>query len=353
MYGETEGWRYPFFVLGVPSLMIAVATKVVIDDPARGGKEPALSNMIKEGGSYDVRLDWNTFVNTMRNATTYLLILQSFVGSIPWGFIFVFLNDFLTQEKGMGNGDATAIIGIFGVGAGVGAVAGGWAGQECYKIDRSYLPIMMGVTQALGTIPCMVLINTSATSATFFILVCSFATGCLANIAGINVRPALINVNLPEARPAALSVANLVVNLARGLSPVLVTVIQVAGGSRLMAFNLVIPVTWIITSILLLMVVKSYVDDEDKVQYNLGLFVLNRQDENNGSGAEESLRRPSSPEIVLRKMTAPDMPEKGVGTLVKEGLADFVNVFSNGGNDNNNNNNNNDNENEDTKLLGP
>jgi len=103
-----------------------------------------------------------------------------------------------------------------------------------YRLERSYLPILMGATQLLGIIPTMLLINTGEISATPSILFFAFSTGILANIAGINVRPALINVNLPEARPAALSVANLTVNMARGLSPLCVTMFEVGfGGTRL------------------------------------------------------------------------------------------------------------------------
>ena len=355
MYGESAGWRFPFFILGVPNFMIAFAMKTIVTDPVKGGKEAALKEMISSGGSYDVQLNWVTFKKAMSNRTTSLLILQSFVGSVPWGLIFIYLNDFLTQEKGMPNSDATAIIGVFGAGAGVGAVAGGWAGQLSYQINRSYLPVMMSVTQLLGTLPCLLLINTSSSSATPEILFYAFVTGCLANIAGINVRPALINVNLPEARPAALSVANLAVNLARGLSPILVTMIQVVGGTRLTAFNLVVPVSWIVTSFMLMMLVKTFVDDEDIVQYNLGLFVLNqRESSNNLKSLNKSGKGDSDEEAasfiekrfpVLSQETVHvqglgvqtagssnrgrlESEGEGVVNIVRDGLVDIINVFS-------------------------
>jgi len=46
----------------------------------------------------------------------FLTNSRSFVGSVPWGLLFVYLNDFLTQEKSMSTNDATLVIGVFGAG---------------------------------------------------------------------------------------------------------------------------------------------------------------------------------------------------------------------------------------------
>ena len=52
-------------------------------------------------------------------------MIQGFFANIPWGVMFVFLNDFLSQERGLSVPDATFIVAIFGVGGAVGGILGG------------------------------------------------------------------------------------------------------------------------------------------------------------------------------------------------------------------------------------
>ena len=135
---------------------------------------------------------------------------------------------------------------------------------------------------------------------------------------------------------------------------------QFIGGSRLAAFNLVIPVAWIITSAMLMMLVRSFVDDEDMVQYNLGLFVLNRKGNINIesgiiSGGEGSGSRSGSRVGVGREsdegetgiLLGSDTLNSSANTtnnqennsttaytngfvdIVKEGVLDMISVFSN------------------------
>ena len=55
-----------------------------------------------------------------------LLFAQCIPGSVPWGVLFVFLNDFLAQEKGLSVEQATGMISLFGVGALSGVLGAFW-----------------------------------------------------------------------------------------------------------------------------------------------------------------------------------------------------------------------------------
>lgn len=55
-------------------------------------------------------------------------------GCLPWGFIGVFLNDYFSSEGRMSVEAATAVMGAFSIGAFIGQLAGGWAGQQLYNI---------------------------------------------------------------------------------------------------------------------------------------------------------------------------------------------------------------------------
>ena len=78
-----------------------------------------------------------------------LLFAQCIPGSIPWGVLFVFMNDFLAQDKGLTVEQATMMISLFGVGAAIGGAIGGVLGQKMYNIKPQYLSLFMGVVRRL------------------------------------------------------------------------------------------------------------------------------------------------------------------------------------------------------------
>ena len=83
------------------------------------------------------------FIAMMKIKTNILLILQAFPGTIPWGVLFAYLNDFLSQEKGLPVEQATLLVSLFGIGSAVGGIGGGLVGQYTYKRSKRLLPIVM------------------------------------------------------------------------------------------------------------------------------------------------------------------------------------------------------------------
>jgi MFS family permease len=216
--GPTVGWRYSFLASGTITILLAIVTMMCLREPIRGGKEKVLQQMIASGTRYDKKLTWSQFVSSMtRNSSNFLLIIQGFFSNIPWGIMFVFLNDFLSQEKGLTVSDATFVVAVFGFGAAAGGIFGGYLGGLANRANRSYLPLLMALTTYLGILPFLALFNDPTyTQATWKPCLYAFAGGCLASMPSVNVRPCIINCNPPEIRGAALTAANLVINAARG-----------------------------------------------------------------------------------------------------------------------------------------
>jgi translation initiation factor 4G len=223
--GSTLGWPHMFYVSAVWTVLTAILVSVFVQEPARGGKEQVLQDMLRQGTNYDRKLTWAGFFHAMRhNKSNAILMWQGFFSSVPWGIIFVFLNDYLSQERGFSVPDATYLVFMFGLGCAVGGVLGGWWGQVFSMWNRSYLPIFMAGTTFLGVFPFVGLLNGSFTNAhgveaVFY----SFMGGLIASLPSVNVRPCIINVNPPETRGAALTAANLIVCLARGIGPSCIT----------------------------------------------------------------------------------------------------------------------------------
>jgi len=276
--GSREGWRHPFYVSCLFSLITASLVLFLVEEPIRGGKEEVLQNMLKHGARYERKLTWKGFVATMRNnKSNIILISYGFFSSIPWGIIFVFLNDYLSQERGFSVPDATYLVGVFGIGMGVGSSLGGYWGQLFQSWNTSYLPLFMSATTFLGTFPFVLLLNGHLSNAhNFLVITYSFLGGCLASMPNVCVRPCLINVNPPESRGATLTAANLVIQLARGAGPSCITLLgTIFNVDRQYSFNITLSVFWTVSAIQLLFLAEALPKDQDAMNAELAEYAAN------------------------------------------------------------------------------
>ena len=237
-------WRHVFWVSSCFSLVCAFLCACLVSEPIRGGKEAILQDMFqKTGKRYDRKLTWSGFVHSIRhNISNRILLWQGFFSNLPWGIIFVFLNDFLSQERGFSVPDATFLILVFAAGSAIGGILGGYIGQVLHSINRSYLPLFMAISTAAGIIPLYGFINSHFTRARSVQgLFLSFSSGLIASLPAVSVRPCLLNVNPPETRGATLTAANILITLGRGIGPSCITVLSVFyGTSRKTAFNITV-----------------------------------------------------------------------------------------------------------------
>jgi MFS family permease len=241
--GSSEGWSHAFNVSAVVTVASAALVLLLVREPIRGGKEEVLQDMLKHGTRYERKLTWSGFCQAMKNnQSNMILILQGFFSSVPWGIIFVFLNDYLSQEKGFSVTDATYLVAVFGTGCAAGGILGGYWGQLISAWNRSYLPLFMAATTFLGIFPFMGLLNGNFTNARSFLTVgLAFIGGFIASLPSVCVRPCLINVNPPESRGAALTAANLTIQLARGAGPSSITLMSaILKVDRQFSFNITV-----------------------------------------------------------------------------------------------------------------
>jgi predicted MFS family arabinose efflux permease len=225
---------------------------------------------------------------------------KAFFTSLPWGIVFVFLNDFLSQEKGFSVPDATFMVMLFGIGCAIGGIFGGYIGQVCMKYNRSYLPLFMAVTTFLGIFPFVGLLNSEFPDHHGYkAMGYSILGGCLASLPSVNVRPCIINVNPPETRGAALTAANLLITLGRGIGPSCITLMgSLMQVSRQTSFTVTLTGFWTITAIQLCFLVKTLPEDQDDMEAELARYAAalkrtminnNNNDDQENSGIETTL----------------------------------------------------------------
>lgn len=277
--GDSVGWKRPFQWSGMLSIFLSLMVMQFVNDPVRGGKEKVLQEMIAKGTQYDRKLTFSGFLYAMtKNKTNVILMIQGFVTNIPWGVIFTFLNDYLSQEQGLSVPASTFLVFWFGIGCAVGGVAGGLLGAKAMAIKRSLLPIFMAVTTIAGIFPFLGLLDMELRGHVLLSVFLAFTGGCIASLPSVNVRPCLLNVNPPETRGAAMTAANLLINVARGAGPSIITVSQMFGVSRQESFNFTLIIFWAITGISLFILAKTLPIDQDAMDAELARYAASKFD---------------------------------------------------------------------------
>ncbi|KAL6755542.1 major facilitator superfamily domain-containing protein [Haematococcus lacustris] len=267
MLGESN-WRIPFMVVAVPAVVVACIMLLTTQEPPRGAFEEALQGVYAEGEAYKDTITWAKVRVLLRLPTNWLIILQGLPGSLPWGFMLVFMNDYLSQNKGFSVKVATLIVLMFGLGGGLGVICGGALGQWLYNRRKEYVALLMGTSVFLGIGPLTYLVNAPLPSyplgATAFL---ALLGGCFASVAGPNLKAVLLNVYEPETRGVAFALQTMTDDLGKGLGPFLVAWFIKSLG-RQGAFNLSIG-GWVPCGLLLTSLVFTLRKDEAAMQRRL------------------------------------------------------------------------------------
>ena len=241
--GDMYGWKVPFYISGALTIFSSMMVLRYVREPVKGGKEEVLQEMIANGLEYDRILTWKGFLHAMtKNATNVILMLQGLFSSIPWGIVFTFLNDYLSQEQGLSVPASTFLVLLFGIGAAIGSITGGLVGGMCMRVNRSLLPLFCSAATLIGTFPFLGLLDLKLDGIHIvYTVLLALSSGLIANMPSVNIRPCILNVNPPETRGAAMTANNLMINVARGAGPSLITLSQkFFGVSRQYSFNITV-----------------------------------------------------------------------------------------------------------------
>jgi MFS family permease len=291
LVGPTKGWQYPLFASALLQLISAVMIFLWVAEPVRGGKERVLQDLFKSGTKYERQLTMEGFIDAMhKNASNSILLWQGFVTSLPWGIVLVFLNDYLSQEKGFSVPEATFMVMLFGVGCAFGGITGGYIGQMFMKRNRSHLPLYMAATTFLGIFPFVGLLNSDFPNHNGYkARLYAIVGGTIASLPSVSVRPCIINVNPPETRGAALTATNLLVTLGRGIGPSTIVVMgSIFHVSRQVSFNVTLAGFWTISAIQLVFLARTLPRDQDAMEAELIRYAAEAQEKNRGGDEKQS-----------------------------------------------------------------
>lgn len=233
--GPLCSWRIPFVVIALPGFLVALLFWFTTEEPPRGITEDSLKELFESGKAYTGRINWSDYKNLFRNKTNLLLLFQTLPGVIPWSVMFVFLNDFLAQEKAYSVQTATMICMIFGVGILAGIGISGYIGDLILRRSPKWFAFFAGITVFVGVFPTFMMLTFPSQAGVAnpnftWLAVLALVTGLIIAPAGPITRSMIVNVNLPEARGSMTSIFNIVDDLGRGFGPFLVSMLIVAFG---------------------------------------------------------------------------------------------------------------------------
>lgn len=153
---ELFGWRAAFLVVGLPGVLLAVVVRLTLREPPRGHAD----GLVAPAQTPSLRSTLRYFCS---RRTLRQLALAGAVHSIGGFAAAVWLPSYLIRQYGIGSGEAGTWMAIaYGVGGGIGVVAGGYCADRAAKAaedERWYLWIAGAVV--LATVPFSALIYIS------------------------------------------------------------------------------------------------------------------------------------------------------------------------------------------------
>ncbi len=124
-----------------------------------------------------------------------LLLLQGVPGCLPWGMIYVFLNQYLETECSFDAISATLAATIFTICGAIGQVIGGIIGQKLFDLGPRKQCYFISATTLAAVLPLLIVINICSGKRLDALFLCVALAGLFASIAGPNVR-ALLQVRM-------------------------------------------------------------------------------------------------------------------------------------------------------------
>lgn len=144
---ETWGWRWAFFMLGAPGLLLAIVTQLTLREPTRGAFEEAAVDApqppLRDVLRYFAR----------RSSYVHLVIVFA-MGSFAAFGIQMWLPSFYVRSFGMSTAEVGFYFGIaFGLGSAIGTLGGGYVADWMGKGDMRKPLLILGVGASAMTLP--------------------------------------------------------------------------------------------------------------------------------------------------------------------------------------------------------
>ncbi len=228
--GPTIGWRMPFVIVSVPTVLVLAVFHFVVHEPKRGAAETSIDSLIQEGYLYPRTIKLRDYLRLFRVRTNLYLFIQGILGTVPWGAIPLFIVKFLNESKQLSIEQATTAFLLFGLGNVAGTILGGLFGGVLFRRNPRWLPQFCSVTTVIGAGVTLYLFIALPGGTLFWTLVLGFVAAFFASMTGPNMRTMLLDTNVPENRGAIFSIFNLTDSVGTGIGKYVAGLLSVTFG---------------------------------------------------------------------------------------------------------------------------
>lgn len=247
---EGLGWQKAFFVVGVPGLILAVVTKLTLDEPIRGRFDVGASKQIEPLGT---TLGFIAKLPSMRH-----VLIGSAVQTLFLYGVGAFHAIFLVRVHGLSLSETGVRLGLIaGVAGGVSVFFAGWLGDRLAGLDLRWYWWICAIGALLSLPFSYIAYTTEDTSLAVAMIACA----TLLNHTYSGVTHAIMQgLVKPRMRATMSAIALFVMNLVGGgLGPIVVGQLSDRFGLRSALALLIVFVGW--ASLHYLLGARSYVQD--------------------------------------------------------------------------------------------
>jgi predicted MFS family arabinose efflux permease len=228
--GPVVGWRLPFVIVSVPTLLCLILFQLSVKEPKRGAAEDGVDSLVDAGYLYPRTIKASDYLRLFKNRTNLLLFIQGILGTVPWGAIPLFIVKFLNENKDLSIEAATTAFLLFGVGVTVGTILGGLAGGRLFKKNPALLPQFCAATTVLGAGLVIYMFTALPRGEILLTLLLGFSAAFFVSMTGPNMRTMLLDTNVPENRGAIFSIFNLTDSVGTGIGKYFAGLLSVSVG---------------------------------------------------------------------------------------------------------------------------
>lgn len=195
--GTLLGWRYAFFLVGFPGIVLAISA-YLIREPVRGALDSETDRALaaaRKGATFV-----QNYLTLLRNPLYLLSVLGYSAVTFSLGALAYWAPQLLQTDKGMSETSAGITIGLCaGVGGTLGTLVGGTLSDRLLKRTPHAYPYVCAATAALSVVPMVVAISASTPAiyltATMVTIVIAFMGNAPVNAIIVNSVPADLRVS--------------------------------------------------------------------------------------------------------------------------------------------------------------
>jgi MFS family permease len=201
------GWRYAFFVAGVPGLVLA-ALAMRLHDPPRGAQDAADGQAIGGTGAERIPLGGATraaYAALLRNRPYVLTVLGYAAYTFAIGALAFWTPSFLERARGIPKAQATVQFGAIVVATGfLGTYGGGWLGDRALRVSKQAYLWVSGLA-TLTAAPLTLAALAATTPAVYWTAIVAAELCLFASTGPIN--SAIVNLVSPHMRATAVALS--------------------------------------------------------------------------------------------------------------------------------------------------